>query len=302
MRQRLSTLSTLLLAAVVLLGALNLFQISRQIREARLELKSQASTPPREPPKPKLSSPFHLVVVYSYFLNETILEEDTKNLNFFLKLGVYQNVSSVDYIFLVASEKPEERAEQSKELFSLVSNAYNVHIKQIDNSGIYDLCNYLRLISSPEFDELTQKKNTTHVFFINATLRGPFMPLYVAPEPWWNPFLRQMAASPHTVLVGSYMSCELRPHIQTMNLFMDLRGISIAKSHWNCPSEQIKTNWDMRKKWIVDNEVVRKPQPLSFLEISFRFLKAHVHCGPSHVVWCRDYQPRFFNLALHFER
>ena len=78
----------------------------------------------------------------------------------------------------------------------------------------------------------------THVFILNSSVRGPFLPLYYS-EPWYWPFLQPLLVAPEAgsllaaslagrraSMVGSYGSCEQQAHLQSMSLMLGVRDLN----------------------------------------------------------------------------
>lgn len=194
-------------------------------------------------------------VIYSFFFSQPLRQPDRDNLLFFLEVGVYCNSTQVFYDFLVASDEPVvmSNTSEAKSLFAPMRQCSNVRVLWVPN-GHYDLCNYDRFLEMDTTKSYRAARNVTHTFFINATVRGPFVPLYASPEPWYRPFVRKMSESDNTVLVGSYMNCGPYPHIQTMAFMLDNRGVDLAATHWKCPTHQ-ELKWLV--PWVIQNEPVR---------------------------------------------
>jgi hypothetical protein len=118
-----------------------------------------------------------------------------------------------------------------------------------DHGG--DLCANVDMLKSEFF-----KKNEHlffYYFFINSSVRGPFLPNYYL-RPWWDMFIDMFEAHDNTVAVGPYMSCEGSPHIQSFLIVVDRRGLQFMKEVWRCPRlDEIESK---RMLWIYDTEVV----------------------------------------------
>jgi hypothetical protein len=116
-----------------------------------------------------------------------------------------------------------------------------------------DLCANSDLLKSEFFK--SNEQLFYYYFFINSSVRGPFLPNYYLKK-WWEMFVDMFHTYENTVAVGPYMSCEYSPHIQSFFIVVDRRGLEYVKGIWRCPNlEEIQNN---RVSWIVDTEVVSK--------------------------------------------
>lgn len=193
-----------------------------------------------------------LLVIYSYYQAIPPLASDEENLVFFANTGVYGNDARVLYLFVVACDAERDVCEDTfrKSLPTTVFLASNVHVVWVPN-GLYDLCNYKTAFQLPLFKDLATK--VSRFFLLNASVRGPFLPLYNAKMPWWAPFLTLMDET--VSLVGPYLNCEIAPHIQSFALLIDSKGLEIAEKTWYCPSKKVRSDMGARIKWVADTEV-----------------------------------------------
>lgn len=223
---------------------------------------SKPIEPGRRPlPTVEHDADFRLVVIYSFHFTRPYNVEQYKNFAFFIRHGLYVNDSSVDYIFLFASDDlpGDVGSSEAKQLIEFSRHSNNIRIQWMSNEGRYDLCNYARLFSRGWFEAQRRARKYSHYSFINSSVRGPFVPLYAdRAAPWWLPFLRQLRRSEDTSLVGAYMSCAGRPHIQTMMTFMDRRAQEIAAQLWRCSSVELAGNSTAQGEFVLKNEIVRR--------------------------------------------
>jgi hypothetical protein len=99
---------------------------------------------------------------------------------------------------------------------------------------------------------INNEKLFKYFFFINSSVRGPFLPTYYL-KPWWEMFLDLFDKYTNAVAFGPYLSCEFGPHIQSFMIGLDRRGLAIMKQVYRCPvGEEAKSG---RMNWIIDTEV-----------------------------------------------
>ena len=241
---------TLLVTGVLVAASLLLLALSDPVRHSSVDPLATAVE------DGIVSSSAHLLVIYSYYYSNPPLHPDEENLLFFSHHGIYYDDPRVTYLLLFATDDiPISMAEfgesrLAKGLPKRWFYATNVHVSWVTN-GIYDLCNYKNAFSRPLFRQLAAK--ATFFFFLNATVRGPFLPLYLRHLPWWVPFFDLMTES--VSLVGPYVNCEIAPHVQSFAFLLDRSGLNIAKLTWQCPSPAVRTDPQLRMKWIGENEV-----------------------------------------------
>lgn len=194
--------------------------------------------------------------MYSYYYATPSLHPDEENLVFFACTGVHFNDRRVEYRFLFAADDPAkaEAEFQSSQLYDALPpemfTATNVQVMWLVN-GFYDLCTYKRAITDTWFLRLSA--SISLYFFLNATVRGPFMPFYARQVPWWEPFL--LLLDDTTSMVGPYLNCEVAPHIQTLAFLLDREGLEVAKRTWFCPSSEVRHSEAARARWIAKTEV-----------------------------------------------
>jgi hypothetical protein len=198
-----------------------------------------------------------LALCVFYFAEENAVE--MANLKHFLRHGIYPSDETMDYWIVLAAPTPvlnlseAERLQKISKYFpaSYVAQAANVRIVWEENRGT-DLCLVAHLFKT----ELWQRtrRSYTHFWFMNGTVRGPFLPLYLlaAKTPWWVPFLSLMEQEPPVDAVGSWTSCDPYLHIQTMAMMMTQKAMTVAESTFYCQAPD-----EPRHIWINNTEVVR---------------------------------------------
>jgi len=143
------------------------------------------------------------LVIYAYFENATYLE----NLKFFLKHGT--SAPNTDY-FVIANGKIS------------INCPPNVRLIKRRNQG-WDFgawTHALSLVDSSKYD---------YFIFINATVRGPFLPSWAKKQDWTKSFTEKI--NDETKLVGTTINCYggNSLHVQSMLLATDQEGLEIAK-------------------------------------------------------------------------
>lgn len=179
-----------------------------------------------------------LLVLYYFHFTQPLKNTEMKNLYYFLRAGVYANDSKVDYRFYVSSDDHEE-AEKTMDainLFSEVQKLSNARVHWIHEAEPFDgaFCEYAAMTREMPFHSDLASKRYSHFFFISDRSRGPFIPLWTAPEAWWNPFVRQLLLSPETATVSSYIACDEEPHLLHGPLLLDKRGVSLFMQQPRC--------------------------------------------------------------------
>jgi hypothetical protein len=150
-----------------------------------------------------------IAITYAYFEKN---DEYKLNLNFFIKYG-YIDSPDIDYIFVINGSYT-----------TLIPNAHNVTIIQRENKG-YDFAGYHASIKS-------MTKQYDYYFFLNGSVRGPFMPSYTYKSmSWIDAYLNlfkdniKLVGSTINALVPNYHSAFKRdkfmPHVQSCIFCMD---------------------------------------------------------------------------------
>lgn len=136
---------------------------------------------------------------------------------------------------------------------------YNTKIitRQNDRGG--DLCTYIDYMKT---DFWQNNENLFHFyFFINSSVRGPFLPNYWI-RPWWEMFTNIFEEHPNTAIAGPYASCQQSLHIQSFMIVFDKRGLSLMKKVWRCPyAGEDKFAWISETEVVIEKE---KMQGISF--------------------------------------
>ena len=97
---------------------------------------------------------------------------------------------------------------------------------------------------------------TADFVLMNATVRGPYVSPYVRDTISWHKyFTRRFDEAPNLALVGTAMTCEVVPHIQSYFLVVDQRALAIARDLWECPTFDPRVNNDDRIAYVRKNEI-----------------------------------------------
>ena len=146
-----------------------------------------------------------IAVVYAYCEKN---EEYKKNLDFFIKKGVYANDENIDYFIVVNGESNYSFPEYS-----------NLKVFFRENEG-FDFAGYNRGIEEAE----KSGKHYDYYTFINTSCRGPFLPEYCSAMKWTEPFLKLFEKDYKIKMVGvsiNFLFRSLRPHIQSYFFMID---------------------------------------------------------------------------------
>ncbi|KAJ3306820.1 hypothetical protein HDV03_003857 [Kappamyces sp. JEL0829] len=149
----------------------------------------------------------------SYVYYET--EEAKRNLEFFIAHALH---AKADFVFIMNSE------------FSVtIPNLPNVRVFQRDNS-CFDMGAQKEVLS--KIDTSRYKR----FLLTNASIRGPFIPLWVENRCWSDKYFNRL--NQHTKLVGMTANCNFpNPrdrHIQSMLLAFDRKGLDLVMDHFRC--------------------------------------------------------------------
>ncbi|KAI8918152.1 hypothetical protein DFJ77DRAFT_284749 [Powellomyces hirtus] len=152
----------------------------------------------------------------------------TDNLGYFLRHGLQSNV---DYVFVMNSPVPKE---------VLIPKLPNIFVWEKENK-CYDLGSFRQAV-----EYMAEKHNRKYkrYMLINASVRGPFVPLYDR-ACWIDHFLDRLTNKVKMVGTTSFCNDEQFPrHIQTMVLAFDAEGYEAGPATLPCPgtiTEAIRT-------------------------------------------------------------
>ncbi|ROW11836.1 hypothetical protein VPNG_04927 [Cytospora leucostoma] len=157
------------------------------------------------------------LILYAYAESENALT----NLKFFLSKGLH---GRADFVFIFNGAAPEAVRLIPKVL-------PNVKVVQRGNT-CYDIGAYGEVLRSQikfgkwakEEDGIPLWKRYKKFITINASIRGPFLPVW-SDECWTDAILRKVTHE--TKLVGLSYHCNPAPHLQSMLLATDHIGMSI---------------------------------------------------------------------------
>ena len=228
-RRHASFLGRLLRGRLLLLAAF--FTLTSSFLRRRILVRGPIQQ--RRPPKRQL-----LLVKYHY--HETEKTEPCEVLNKRLNLHLFiQNTvlkdsasSGVDYLFSVSGELPDVGSFarslgvsnlHPSQKYSIFPQLANVRVFSFGNpdAPIPDLCFHYSSLTN-----IGLHLRYDYIFFLNDGARGPFIKQRAKDSTtnlplWFHPFLEKFAASPKAVLVGTTLSCEISPHIQSWGFALD---------------------------------------------------------------------------------
>ena len=148
------------------------------------------------------------LVLFTYYESN----ESKINLNFFIENGVFRS-NMVTFIIIVKSEG----------LSVNIPKFNNIILKKTSNEG-YDFGGWsdgLKLVNLDNYDRF---------IFLNDTVRGPFLPIYLDKKEWVKYFTRFINSK--IKLTGSTINCSKsirikNDHIQSMSFATDKIGLSL---------------------------------------------------------------------------
>lgn len=161
--------------------------------------------------KPHMSK---IAIVYAYYEKN---EEYRKNMEYFIKMGVYANDENMDYFIVVNGE--------TNYSFPQYSNL-KVFFRQ--NEG-FDFAGYNRGIE----ESIKTGKCYDYYTFINTSCRGPFLPSYCRNMKWTEPFLQLFEKDETVKMVGStinMLTWSFRPHVQSYFVMIKSDALDYIKN------------------------------------------------------------------------
>ncbi|ROW14175.1 hypothetical protein VPNG_04283 [Cytospora leucostoma] len=160
------------------------------------------------------------LVLYAYAESESARE----NLQFFLAQGIH---GAADFIFIFNGETDAK---------DLVPTSHdNIRVVQRDNT-CFDLGSMGEVLRQ---DDLWKKYK--RFITMNASIRGPFLPIYDSSTCWTDVFLGRL--TDRVKMVGTTINCEPAPHLQSMLWAMDEVGMSILLDPALAHSVPVKDGW-----------------------------------------------------------
>ena len=136
-----------------------------------------------------------------------------ENLKFFIQTAVRSSYNA-DYYFIL--QQIHQQAFDEKSLPELPSNA---HYIQHENK-CFDLGTVGWFLSSGRIDKTKYK----YFIFLNSSVRGPFIVAYYDNPIWYTVFTRRL--TDQIKLMGSTISCESAPHVQSYLWTMDIHTLN----------------------------------------------------------------------------
>jgi hypothetical protein len=146
----------------------------------------------------------NLHVIYAYYEKNDMYRLD---LIYFLSHG-YQD--DVDYTIVI-----------NDKCSVTIPDKTNIHVIYRENVG-FDFQGYYAGILS--LINRRQIRNTDYYLFLNCTVCGPFLPIYVKSQMrWYEPYIHLL--TDNVKLVGSTINLDPCPHVQSYMFLMDYQGI-----------------------------------------------------------------------------
>lgn len=187
----------------------------------------------------------------------TKYDQCKSNFDFFLRVGVTQS-ENIDYIFSLVDDTAVPKR---LNMLTSASNTNNIIIQRVDNMqlDLYTHGSVLRNHTSDPYD---------YYVFMNCGSRGPYYKSPTSHQPgrptqahgihnyiqanstWLQPYISKMQST--VGLVGSTLSCEVSPHVQSYIMVARADAAKIIMDVWS-PDERVSS--DSRAAAIVDTEV-----------------------------------------------
>ena len=150
------------------------------------------------------------LIIYSYFENNNSL----KNLSFFIKNGIKQ-FDNVTYIFIINGNKCSIN----------IPEYQNIHIIRRENEG-HDFASWSHALKNHNYSKYDR------FIFLNDTVIGPFLPLYIdSNNKWYEMFCKPINSlyklSGLSINSKPFNKLNYSPHAQSMMFCTDLIGLKI---------------------------------------------------------------------------
>jgi hypothetical protein len=175
--------------------------------------------------------------------NDQVHQMCITNANIFLSRGVV-NSTRVDYVFnLVGSTSATSQILEAARLWS------NVNISRVPNQAI-DLPAHMSTIKSSH-------KSYTYYILLNCGARGPYFMHQSVEHPlipsraWISRFIDPLRKGASAV--GSTISPEISPHIQTYAMALNYQATKFAMSYWDRFSSLTAAGNVTDKAFLIDN-------------------------------------------------
>ncbi|CAH1777920.1 unnamed protein product, partial [Owenia fusiformis] len=169
------------------------------------------------------------LVLFAYFESP----ERKVNLQFFLDFAIKNDTKNTDIDYVIIANGFTCTAD--------IPTQDNVHLIKRENTG-FDACAWKQGL-----EKMKKEKGENwykYVFFMNSSVRGPFLPTYVADQDWTSLFTKHL--SEDIKLVGTSIYCPhpryptFKLHLQSMFLLTDLTGLRIVEPMLQCGYTQKK--------------------------------------------------------------
>jgi len=155
------------------------------------------------------------VLVIYVFANSHLIS--LSNLEYFIRVAVHKS-TNVDYYIIL------------QQLNNIYVNETNLpklpsyaHYIQHENK-CFDLGTIGWFLSNGKIN----LNNYKYFIFLNSSVRGPYLVSYYGNKEWYYAFTERL--NNYTKLVGSTISCENNPHVQSYFWVTDIKGLSLLKN------------------------------------------------------------------------
>ncbi|KAM7216052.1 hypothetical protein V8F06_008525 [Rhypophila decipiens] len=206
------------------------------------------------------------LILYAYSESDSA----RANIQFFITKGLH---STSDFIFIING---------NNSVASLIPSLPNVRIISRENT-CYDLGAFGEVLRQ---DDLY--KQYTRFITLNASIRGPFLPMWTSKQCWKDIYLSRV--TDETKLVGMTLNCKPRPHIQSMILATDQIGIAAMLD----PKQALAAS--------VDDQFANNTNLVAFAGCYAGYKEAvHAEIGTTGLIQAAGYKVDVLMTAMHSE-
>ncbi|KAM7197425.1 hypothetical protein V8F20_006570 [Naviculisporaceae sp. PSN 640] len=193
------------------------------------------------------------------------------NIQYFLTKALH---STSDFIFILNG---------NNSVASLIPTQPNIRIINRENT-CYDLGAFGEVLRQ---DDLY--KQYTRFITMNASIRGPFLPMWDLKQCWKDIYLNRV--TDETKLVGMTLNCKPRPHVQSMIFATDKIGISLM------------VDPEKARAASVDDQFGNSTDLVAFTGCYSGYKEAvHAEIGTTGVIQAAGYKVDVLMTAMHAEK
>ena len=193
-----------------------------------------------------VSSSLNTLILYVFSEHGGQNAEQKANLEFFLQFGLLKNnnqsVDTYHFCFIINGNVTHN----TTLLLGKTKTYSNVDIVYRENFG-YDFCSW-RMILTESIKLKYKMSYFMYFIMLNASVRGPFKPVYFNNVPW--PFIFTNLLVDNVRLVGTTINCagpRKRLHIQSMFVSFSYKDLNIIVQNLICNSD--------KGKWVIFSEI-----------------------------------------------